>query len=176
MPNLGAVPIVDFSDVTIMFRDDVKLSNKDRYALGALFDLSFYAQGRAAQVKDIAERQGIPPRFLEQIFQELKRVGLVTSKRGPQGGYALARPPNEIRLGDLVRALDGPIALSDGKNDPSESRKPGYDTKRVTESVLGDLSRRIEACFDAITVADLCERAVELGVLRPQSTRIVYSI
>jgi Rrf2 family protein len=154
----------------------VKLSNKDRYALGALFDLSFYAQGYAAQVKDIAERQGIPPRFLEQIFQELKRVGLVTSKRGPQGGYSLARSPKEIRLGDLIRALDGPIALSEEKEAPTDPRKPGHDTRQVTNSILGDLSKRIEACFDAITVADLCERAQELGIPRPLPTRIVYSI
>jgi Rrf2 family protein len=154
----------------------VKLSNKDRYALGALYDLAFYAGGRAAQVKDIAERQGIPPRFLEQIFQELKRVGLVTSKRGPQGGYALARPASEIRLGDLVRALDGPIVLSDLREAALDRKKPGFDTRRVTESILGDVSQRIEACFDAITIADFCSRAHDLGISRPTASRIVYSI
>jgi Rrf2 family protein len=154
----------------------VKLSNKDRYAIGALFDLAFYAKNRSAQVKDIAERQGIPPRFLEQIFQELKRVGLVTSKRGPQGGYALARPASEITLGDLIRALDGPISLHDEKSASPDRKKPGFDTRRVTESVLQDLSHRVEACFDAITVDDLCARANDLGVSSPNAYRIVYSI
>jgi len=85
----------------------VKLSNKGRYAVRALFDIAFYNEGRPTQVKDIAERQNIPPRFLEQIFQDLKRTGIVGSKRGPQGGYSLARRPVDIRLGDVVRALEG---------------------------------------------------------------------
>jgi Rrf2 family transcriptional regulator, iron-sulfur cluster assembly transcription factor len=154
----------------------VKLSNKGRYAVGALFDIAFYNAGRATQVKDIATREGIPPRFLEQIFQDLKRAGIVASKRGPQGGYTLARAPNEIRLGDIVRALEGPIALGDPKLEPSSKRKAGADTRRITESVLFDLSIRVEACFDALSVADLCARADELGVRPAAAKRIVYSI
>jgi Rrf2 family transcriptional regulator, iron-sulfur cluster assembly transcription factor len=154
----------------------VKLSNKGRYAVGALFDIAFYNAGRPTQVKDIAAREGIPPRFLEQIFQDLKRVGIVASKRGPQGGYTLARSASEIRLGDVVRALEGPIALGDPKLAPGSRRKPGADMRRVTEAVLEDLSRRVEACFDAISVADLCARADEIGVPRPVAHRIVYCI
>jgi Rrf2 family protein len=154
----------------------VKLSNKGRYAVAALFDIAFYNAGRATQVKDIAIREGIPPRFLEQIFQDLKRAGLVASKRGPHGGYTLARPPSEIRLGDVVRAMEGAISLGDPRITPTAKRKPGTDTKRVTESVLLDLSLRVEACFDAVSVADLCARADELGVNRPAAQRIVYSI
>ncbi|HMA91416.1 MAG TPA: Rrf2 family transcriptional regulator [Polyangiaceae bacterium] len=154
----------------------MKLSNKGRYGIGALFAIVFYNAGRATQVKDIAARDGIPPRFLEQIFQDLKRAGIVASKRGPQGGYTLAQPAEEIRLGDIIRALEGPIALGDSKPDPRSKRKVGADTRRVTESVLLDLSLRIEACFDSVTLADLCRRAEELGVNRPSSQRIVYSI
>ena len=91
----------------------VKLSNKGRYAVRAIFDIAFYNQGQPTQVKDIAERQGIPPRFLEQIFQDLKRADVVGSKRGPQGGYRLARAADDIRVGDVVRALEGPIILGE---------------------------------------------------------------
>ena len=99
----------------------MKLSNKSRYGVQAVFDIAFHAEGRAAQIKEIADRQSIPPRFLEQIFQDLKRAGLVASRRGPRGGYQLARPPSEIRLGDIVRALEGPIDLvPDGEG---ESRR-----------------------------------------------------
>ena len=89
----------------------VKLSNKGRYAVRALFDIAFYNDGRPTQVKDIAERQGIPPRFLEQIFQDLKRANIVGSKRGPQGGYSLARRAAEIRLGErrVVEYLLSPL-------------------------------------------------------------------
>lgn len=152
----------------------VKLSNKGRYAVRALFDIAFYNEGRPTQVKDIAERQGIPPRFLEQIFQDLKRAGIVGSKRGPQGGYSLARVAPEIRLGDVVRALEGPIML--GERDARGTRRPGVDARRVTEQVFRDLSARVESCFDEVTIADIVARASELGLVRPGAQRIAYSI
>jgi Rrf2 family iron-sulfur cluster assembly transcriptional regulator len=153
----------------------MKLSNKGRYAIRALFDIAFYNEGRPTQVKDIAERQSIPPRFLEQIFQDLKRSGIVGSKRGPQGGYSLGRRAVEIRLGDVVRALEGPIAL--GERDPTQRRASSAgEARRVTESIFRDLSFRVEACFDAVTIADICSRAEELGLKRPGSQRYVYVI
>ena len=153
----------------------MKLSNKGRYAVRALFDIAFYNDGRPTQVKDIAERQNIPPRFLEQIFQDLKRSGLVGSKRGPQGGYNLARRAQEIRLGDIVRALEGPITLGD--REATARRAPvGADGRRVTEAVFRDLSSRVEACFDGVSIADICSRAEELGLRRPGAQRQVYVI
>src|SRR5690348_6427277 len=89
----------------------MKLSNKSRYGIQAMFDLAYHTEGRAAQIKDICERQGIPARFLEQVFQDLKRAGLVRSKRGPRGGYELAKPASEVRVGDMIRATEGAIAL-----------------------------------------------------------------
>lgn len=176
----------------------MKLSSKGRYAVRALFDIAFYNEGRPTQVKDIAERQGIPPRFLEQIFQELKRAGIVGSKRGPQGGYLLAQSADGIRLGDVVRALEGPISLGSEENidlDPSgsarsaggrgsdggraggrRSRRELLDGHLATESMFQDLSARIEACFDAVTVADICARALELGIQRPHPQGYVYVI
>jgi Rrf2 family protein len=154
----------------------VKLSNKGRYAVRALFDIAFYNEGRPTQVKDIAEREGIPPRFLEQIFQDLKRAGIVGSKRGPQGGYNLARPATEIRLGDVVRALEGPIVLGDRADGDARRAGPGGDARRVTEAVFRELSGRVEACFDAVTIADVCGRADELGLRKPGAQRYVYVI
>ncbi|MEZ4226204.1 MAG: Rrf2 family transcriptional regulator [Polyangiaceae bacterium] len=152
----------------------MKLSNKGRYAIRALFDIAYCNEGKPTQVKDIAQRQSIPPRFLEQIFQDLKRAAIVGSKRGPQGGYSLARRPEEIRLGDVVRALEGPIVLGD-KDSGKKGRAP-LDARRVTDAVLGDLSARIEACFDAVTLHDICTRADGLGMRRPRNSRYVYVI
>jgi Rrf2 family transcriptional regulator, iron-sulfur cluster assembly transcription factor len=153
----------------------VKLSNKGRYAVRALFDIAFYNDGRPTQVKDIAERQGIPPRFLEQIFQDLKRAGIVGSKRGPQGGYSLARRPADIRLGDVVRALEGPIVLGD-RAGSADRRSRGSDVRLVTEAIFKDLSAKVEACFDAVTIADICSRAAEHGIGRPGARAHVYVI
>lgn len=154
----------------------MKLSNKGRYAVRALFDIAFFNDGRPTQVKDIAERQAIPPRFLEQIFQDLKRSGIVGSKRGPQGGYSLARSAGDIRLGDVVRALEGPIALGERVEGGGTRHRPAHDSRRVTEAVFKDLSGRVEACFDAVSIADVCHRAEQLGLRRPGAQRHVYVI
>jgi Rrf2 family protein len=145
----------------------VRLSNKGRYAVRALFDIAYFNEGQATQAKDIAERQGIPPRFLEQIFQDLKRAGIVASKRGPQGGYSLAGEPEAVRLGDVIRALEGPLVLSGGKEGGNDG------VVGVTEAVFRDLSQRIESCFDQVTLADICERAKVMGL--PRSHKETYS-
>ena len=150
----------------------MKLSNKGRYGVRALFDIAFYNDGRPTQIKDISARQSIPARFLEQIFQDLKRAGLVGAKRGPRGGYHLTRAAYEIRVGDVIRALEGPIAIV-GREEPP--RRAGIDGKDVTEVVFRELSRRIEGCFDDVTIADMCRRGDELG-LRKAPERYVYVI
>lgn len=153
----------------------MKLSNKGRYGVRAIFDIAFHNEGRATQIKEIAERQAIPPRFLEQIFQDLKRAGLVASRRGPRGGYQLAKTPAEIRLGDIVRALEGPIVVSAPKDEAPQAE--GDATSRaVTEEAFAELSQRIEACFDDVTIEDLCERGESLGYRRRPPGRYVYVI
>jgi Rrf2 family transcriptional regulator, iron-sulfur cluster assembly transcription factor len=150
----------------------VKLSNKGRYGVRALFDIAFHNDGRPTQIKDIAAREAIPARFLEQIFQDLKRAGLVGAKRGPRGGYHLSRPALEIRLGDVVRALEGPIAIVGASEEESSEIVSGKD---VTDTVFRELSHRIETCFDEITIADMCRRGDELG-LRKQHDSYSYVI
>jgi Rrf2 family protein len=151
--------------------EGVKLSKKGRYAVRALFDIAFNNEGQPTQVKDIAERQSIPPRFLEQIFQDLKRAGIVASKRGPQGGYSLSRVADHVSVGDVIRALEGSIFLGD-----DAGADKGPPARRVTESIFRDLSARVEQCFDDVTIADICSRAEELGVRRPGAERQVYVI
>jgi Rrf2 family protein len=158
--------------VTLLSERPVKLSNKGRYGIRALFDIAFHQQGRAVQVKVIAERQAIPPRFLEQIFQDLKRAALVTSKRGPKGGYALSKAPAEISLGDIVRALEGPIKLATSKDEEGGDEM----SLAVTETAFEELSRRIEGCFDEVTLEDLCARAEEQGLRQAPPRRYVYVI
>lgn len=155
----------------------MKLSNKGRYGVCAIFDIAFHNDGRATQIKEIAERQAIPARFLEQIFQDLKRAGLVASRRGPRGGYQLARAAADIRLGDIVRALEGPIELAPKGEAGTDSGSDGDATSRtVAEEAFADVSRKIEACFDAVTIESLCERGETLGFRRKPPNRYVYVI
>ena len=92
----------------------VRVSTRGDYACRALLSLTLHAEGQGpTSVRDIAERTGLPQPYLEQILLALKGAGLVRSKRGVGGGYTLARPPAEIRLNEIISAVDGPITLGD---------------------------------------------------------------
>lgn len=140
----------------------MKLSNKGRYGVQAVFHMAFHGDAEAIQLREIAEQQAIPLRFLEQVFRDLKHAGIVTSRRGPKGGYELARAPEQISLGDVVRALEGPVAICAGTSQRDQS--PSFV---VTESVFADLSANLQECFDRITVRDFCDRADSLGLGKP---------
>jgi Rrf2 family protein len=86
------------------------LSNRTKYATRALLDLSLRYTDGPIQICEIAARQDIPLKFLEQILLALKQLGFVKSRKGPGGGYVLAHPPESITLGSVVRALEGPLA------------------------------------------------------------------
>ncbi len=123
----------------------MRLSAKTQYGVRALFDIAFHGGGGPIQAKDIATRQEIPLRYLEQIFQDLRRAGLVDSRRGPRGGYSLARAPEAIRIGDVMRALQGPIELV-------------VDGPGSRGAMWQELARKVSACFDELSVRDLCDR------------------
>lgn len=126
-------------------------------------------------MRDVAERQRIPLRFLEQIFQDLKRAGLVESKRGPRGGFTLVRPPEEVRLGDVLRAVEGPVAMVEPKRRATRASTDENVTRaarlrEVADAVLADVGRSVERCFDEVTLRDLCTRGEEAGVRRVNAT------
>ena len=86
------------------------LTNKGKYGLKALVHLAGLEPGRPALVSDIALQNGLPKKFLDTILGELRNAGFVQSKKGRGGGYVLARPAHQIRVGHVIRALDGPLA------------------------------------------------------------------
>jgi Rrf2 family protein len=150
----------------------MKFSSKGLYGVQAIFDLAFHAAG-AAQIKEICERQAIPPRFLEQVFQDLRRAGLVTSKRGPRGGYQLALPPDKIRLGDIMRALEGPVRIMPAARDAELAQTTSF---RVAELTFNDVSEHIDASLNAVTIADMCKRAEAMGLVRQPPPAYNYAI
>jgi Rrf2 family protein len=87
------------------------IAQKTRYALRSLLFLAEEQGGAPVQLSRIAETQRVPPKYLELIMLDLKKAGLVKSARGPKGGYRLARPAEEISFGQIVRSMEGPIAL-----------------------------------------------------------------
>ena len=146
----------------------MKISNRCRYATLALFDIAFHSDGEPTQVKQIAKRQEIPARFLEQIFQDLRRAELVDGKRGRNGGYFLHREPSEIALRDIIQATDGPIELDFPQSDDGESKqaKVSADSRSIPASVWRELSVRTQELYAEYTLANLVERAEKAGISR----------
>jgi Rrf2 family transcriptional regulator, iron-sulfur cluster assembly transcription factor len=145
--------------------------------LRALFDIAYHSAGLSTQVKDISARQGISPRYIEQIFQKLKRAGIVKSIRGPSGGYYLARSPDEIKVGDIMRATEGNIDLVFclGHN-----KKATKSCERAVQCVARDVwseaSTRLLDYLDSITLQDLCKQAQKRGVERVIDKHLMYYI
>jgi Rrf2 family protein len=101
----------------------MKLSRKGVYALRVLPHLAAAYGREPLSVAELARAEDVPPKYLEQILSTLRKQGLLVSERGKEGGYALRKPPEEITLGDVIRALDGPLAPI-----PCASRKaPHHD-------------------------------------------------
>jgi Rrf2 family iron-sulfur cluster assembly transcriptional regulator len=139
----------------------MKLSTQSRYGVRAIFDIAYFAKGQEAQVRDISRRQDISPRYLEQIFQKLRRAGIVGSRRGPSGGYFLTREPGEITVGEIVRVTErhlDPVACLGDKGGKSCERS-GHC---VTQSVWCEAGRLLKEYLDSVTVKDLCDQAVEM--------------
>ncbi len=158
----------------------MKLTTKTRYGVRAMFDIAYHCQfgpGITAQAKDIARRGGIPRRYLEQIFGDLRRAGLVESKRGPRGGYTLKRPPKEISLFDMVVAIQGPIdELFMTPGDTVDTDLNGPVLQHVTAEIWKELARHVTVWLTAVSLADLVQRGVELGVPRLGSSQPMYFI
>ena len=119
----------------------MKLSVKSDYAARAVLGLCrHYASGNAVRVEDLGTEHGIPPNYLVQILIELKAQGIAKSVRGKEGGYLLARPPGEITLGQVIRAIHGTVfdtpALSDPKC-PPELRK-AWNSLQTTLNTTAD--------------------------------------
>lgn len=142
------------------------------YGVRALFDMAYHGEGRAVQAREVAERQEIPLRYLEQILQELRRAGLVEGKRGPGGGYALARPAAALRLSEVIAALDGPLEGAPVEETAPEAESGGH----VPALVLRELAARIEGLLAGVTIQDLVVRAEALGVARADAAAQMYFI
>jgi Rrf2 family protein len=147
----------------------MRLSLQAQYAVCGVFDLAYNGGGEPVQVRVIGERQGIPSRYLEQIFQRLRRAKLVRGKRGPGGGYTLARPPAEITLRDVIEAVEGPLDRLVSGGLPGESpARPGFLWPRLAESMAGALG--------AIDFGGLCREAARRSVPRAHPESQMYHI
>ncbi len=138
----------------------MKLSKRGEYGLKALIDLASQDDPQAVtQIKGIAERQQIPVKFLEQILLTLKNAGVLRSRAGIGGGYYLARPPDEITLGQVVRFLDGPLAPISCVSQTAYERCVCEDEETCgLRLAMLDVRNAIADILDRTTLADVAAR------------------
>jgi Rrf2 family protein len=133
----------------------MKLSTRGRYATRALLDLALHPGENPATLKDIARRQQISVRYLEHLITPLVAAGIVRSMRGPRGGISLARPPQQIRLSEVIQLLEGSTAPVECLDNPIVCER---SATCVTRDVWGELRKAMDDVLDATTIADLVER------------------
>lgn len=140
----------------------MKFTAKTEYGVRAILDIALNAQEDPTQVKEIAQRQAIPERFLEQVMTALRKGGLVESLRGAQGGYLLAKPPSEITLADIIGALEGPMILMEClSRDQNLSQRCEQIDLCVVRDVWKGVQSSIVEALDSITLEDMCKRRAE---------------
>ena len=131
----------------------MKLSTKGRYGARAMLDLALHISGNEpVSLNSIAERQEISEQYLEQIFSALRKAGLVKSERGAQGGYRLGKSAAKITVGEILRALEGPLDLVDCVTASGKCKR--YD-ECVMQDVWRKVTESIRGTVDSITVEDL---------------------
>ncbi len=132
------------------------LSKEEEYGILALVDLAYNLGKSRVQVKELARRQNIPPRFLEQIFSKLQRANIVAGKRGPRGGYCLERDPADIKLEEVLSALR-PKQKEDTRPDKTALAE-------FVETIWSEVEESLSSNLQSVSLADMCNRARLLGI------------
>jgi Rrf2 family protein len=137
----------------------MRVSTRGDYASRALLSLALHVdEAGPTSVRDIAERTGLPQPYLEQILLALKGAGLVRSKRGVGGGYVLARSPADIKLSEIVSAVDGPITVGDF-GEPHQDGACDHEGQCVLLAVWNNVSEHMRQHLEGFTLADIAAQA-----------------
>ena len=136
----------------------MKLSTKVRYGARAMLELATHYGKGPIELKEIAKRQDISVKYLEQVIIPLRTAGLVKAMRGSKGGYSLAKPPSEILLNDLVETLEGPLELIECLHNPAVCKKA---QSCVTRDIWEEVQEAIGTIFRSISLEDMLNRKSE---------------
>jgi Rrf2 family protein len=131
----------------------MRLSKKTEYAFRALIYAARFPEGTTFQIRDLAEKNGIPKKFLELILLELKNAGMLSSRRGVGGGYLLAQRPDSIRSDRIIEVFEGPLTARGRKKDAGEGGEG--DASPAVSRLVEEASEAAAAVFSRWTLADL---------------------
>ena len=146
----------------------MKLTTKGRYAVTAVLDLAFHENNGPVSLADISERQGISLSYLEQLFSRLRRNKVVSSTRGPGGGYSLARPDNEISMAEIISAVDESY---DATSCGGEGTCSGDEYQCLTHDLWHELSQEIHEFLNGIMLSEMKLRREVLEVVKRQDNK-----
>jgi len=130
------------------------ISAKGRYALRCMLDISLNGSEDNVKLKDIAERQDIPIKYLEQIISTLNKAGFVKSERGPNGGYRLSRPPENYTVGMIIKLIEGDTAPVSCLAEESDCKR---SDKCVSMILWKKLNDAVNSVLDGTTLADMMD-------------------
>lgn len=147
-------------------------SKKLVYAVESVVDIAYNGGSEPVRSREIAKRQGVPHRYLEQVMQRLVHAGVLRGVRGPRGGYLLARERRRITLGQIAR-----VVRELEKLDLKEAPDPTSDlSDRVLQPIWDEMQEDMMTRLDKITIEDLCRRAGDLGIARVSKVKLDYTI
>lgn len=138
----------------------MKISMRGDYGVRAVIDLAANYGAGPVQSKDIAARQGVPESYLDQLLTVLRKAGLIRSIRGPQGGHMLARPPGELTMAKVVKALEGSLSPVECLESPACEGVPDCAQREVWQRVQAS----VEDILNSVTIADLTEQQRSMKV------------
>lgn len=143
----------------------MRLTTKSRYGTRLVVDLAVYGKKKSVPLSEVARRQKISIKYLEQLVRKLKQAGMIKSQRGPHGGHSLAKSPSGITVGDIVRTLEETTAITDCAE--TDARQCGICNQAgdcLSRWVWVEASRAMFECLDNITVADLLQNPPSQGL------------
>ena len=146
----------------------MKVSTRGEYGVRAMVALAHHFGGKPVALTTIARDSHVPAPYLEQLIAPLRRAGLVESRRGAQGGYQLARPPAEIRVGEIYRVMEGPVAPMDCVSEDESDQTCPLISNCETRPVWLAVRDSIVGAIDSITLADLVRTSAVTPQLEPQ--------
>ncbi|MEC9454706.1 MAG: Rrf2 family transcriptional regulator [Pseudomonadota bacterium] len=147
-------------------------SKKLVYAVESVVDIAYNGGSEPVRSREIAKRQGVPHRYLEQVMQRLVHAGVLRGVRGPRGGYLLARERRRITLGQIAR-----VVRELEKMDQTEAADAASDlADQVLQPIWNEMQEDMMIRLDKVTIEDLCRRATGLGIARVSDIKLDYTI
>ena len=147
----------------------MRFTKKSEYALKALIEIALNESGKVIRAQDIAQKEKMSVKFLEQVLLPLKHRGILATRRGVGGGYVLNRPPERVTLADIIRLVDGPLAPVSCVSETAYIPCDRDEKLCAVKSVMAEVNIAIAGVLERTTLADLCKRSRELKGMVCQS-------